>query len=260
MPINIQNRMRASTRGVPRWCARFATHVSAVAALLVLVAATPSQALERPTRKNIWDIEIGTHVRDLVDSEYQEYACGSNGGPPGALIDGWSDFAACAPGEDGFHEVYFRYDDELEYYAKAQNDSQLLRIYEGTQVVGFHSIVSALIDTGGRVAGVRIVTDPRVEYAERRKAWNMRRFIRARFDDEGWTCVDLPPVDGELPVGTRFIKQTCEKISETGLRIVLQAHLRRKAGQAPINPRTGARTFGEYESFTRVDLLLEPPS
>ena len=213
-------------------------------------------ALERPTRKNIWDIEIGSNVSELSDRDFQEYACGTNGGPPSTPIDGWLSYAKCAPDQNGLHEVYFRYDDELEYWARANRYPSVLRMFNGTQVLGYHAILSVLVEPGGRIAGLRIVTDPRQGEIERARAWTMRNFIRARFKRDDWKCVDLPREDRELPVGSRFIKEVCEKVLKGELRLVLRTHLRRKPGQAEFEPRNRKRTEGQFESFTRLDLLL----
>ncbi|MEA2958010.1 MAG: hypothetical protein QOJ58_3513, partial [Alphaproteobacteria bacterium] len=77
-------------------------------------------AQERPTRAEVWDLKLGSAAEALPDG-FAEYACGSNGGPPGAPLAGWRDFRRCRAESDGRYEVYFRYDDELEYWAKANN-------------------------------------------------------------------------------------------------------------------------------------------
>ena len=73
---------------------------------------------DRPVRREVWDIKLGTKVTDLPD-EYVDYACGTNGGPPSTPLTGWKDFRRCRARPSGLREVYFRYDDELEYWAKA---------------------------------------------------------------------------------------------------------------------------------------------
>src|SRR4051812_50080552 len=79
--------------------------------------AGPTNAQQRPTRGEVWDLKLGTAVDTLPD-EFTDYACGTNGGPPSVPLRGWSDFRRCRPQPDGLREVYFRYDDELEYWAK----------------------------------------------------------------------------------------------------------------------------------------------
>src|SRR5215470_1946276 len=95
-----------------------------------LVAMTPffgapemlfaQRADERPVRHEVWDIQLGAKVADLLD-DYVDYACGTNGGPPSTPLTAWKDYRRCRPDANGLREVYFRYDDELEYWAKANN-------------------------------------------------------------------------------------------------------------------------------------------
>ena len=68
----------------------------------------------RPTRLEVWDLQLGTPLDKLPD-EFIDYACGTNGGPPSAPLSGWRDVTRCRPELSGLREVYFRYDDELEY-------------------------------------------------------------------------------------------------------------------------------------------------
>jgi hypothetical protein len=51
-------------------------------------------------------------------------------------------------------EIYFRYDDELEYWAKANNLLEQMEQYAGTKTYGFPFTVSALIDDDGVLRGV----------------------------------------------------------------------------------------------------------
>jgi hypothetical protein len=75
---------------------------------------------DRPTRHEVWDIPLGAKIADIAD-DYIDYACGTNGGPPSTALTGFKDFRRCRPEASGLREVYFRYDDELEYWAKANN-------------------------------------------------------------------------------------------------------------------------------------------
>jgi hypothetical protein len=71
---------------------------------------------------SIWDLTLGDHAREMDFANYADFACGTNGGPPSTELEGWIDFAICPaePGS-GLHEIYFRYDDTLEYWALAGN-------------------------------------------------------------------------------------------------------------------------------------------
>ena len=117
-------------------------------------------AQDRPKRWSIWDIHIGEAVSEIPD-EFVNYACGTNGGPPAIPLDGFKGFAKCRPGPDGLHEVYFEYDDELEYRARALNLPAEIKMYAGTTAFEFPVVASVLFDDAGRVRGVRMVTDPR---------------------------------------------------------------------------------------------------
>src|ERR1700730_13335094 len=136
---------------------------------LLIAAATlagvPGTALaqgadERPTRREIWDIQLGAKVADLPD-DYTAHAWGTNACPPSTSLTGWKDYRRCRPDPSGLREVYFRYDDELEYWAKANNLTAQMEQYVGTKTYGFPINVSGLISEDGVLRGVRIVSDPR---------------------------------------------------------------------------------------------------
>src|SRR5215831_3153410 len=88
------------------------------ASLAVMLALATSAAMaapaERPVRLEIWDLKLGTPVEQLPDG-FVDYACGTNGGPPSLPVMGFRDFRRCRAEPGGLREVYFRYDDELEY-------------------------------------------------------------------------------------------------------------------------------------------------
>src|SRR4029079_19602582 len=50
---------------------------------------------------------------------------------------------------DGLHEVYFEYDDELEYIARARDADREITRWAGTTEVSFPVVVSALFDSAG---------------------------------------------------------------------------------------------------------------
>ncbi|HEX7206521.1 MAG TPA: hypothetical protein VF237_15310, partial [Xanthobacteraceae bacterium] len=172
--------------------------------------ASVALAQERPTRVEVWDLKLGSAVEALPDG-FAEYACGSNGGPPGVPLGSWREFRRCRAEPDGRHEVYFRYDDELEYWARANNFTTEVEQFSGTKVYGFPVVLSALFDAGGVLVGVRIVSDPRDPSRRREEAYALRNFITARFGRDGWDCIEHPPADGETPVIRTFVKQDCRK-------------------------------------------------
>jgi hypothetical protein len=228
-----------------------------LAAWLVMILFAPtalSQAQEPSKRFSIWDIHLGDAASAIPD-EYVNYACGTNGGPPSRKLPNFAAFKTCKPGADGLHEVYFEYDDELEYVARALDNESQIRKYAGTTVYEFPVVASLLIDDGGVVRGERAVTDPRQQLSRDRKTfWELGNFLRQRFGEDNWTCTDLPPDEGESQIGPMFLKNHCEKNVE-GMHIVLEQRLLQKKGQQFIDPVTGDKQAQAFESGTRFEML-----
>jgi hypothetical protein len=227
-----------------------------VAALGVLSGA-PSHAAgadERPTRHEIWDIKLGAKV-DALPDDFIDYACGTNGGPPGLPLSGWKDFRRCRAEPSGLREVYFRYDDELEYWAKANNLAPQMEQYVGTKTYGFPITVSALIDDKAEARGIRIVTDPRDPSGDRDEAYLLRNFLNSRFGRDGWQCQDLAAEEGETAVTGVFIKQRCEKQIDDATRAVLVTRHLRKPGQSQYDPHSGKETTNQFDSNVRFEVV-----
>ena len=231
----------------------FVWAIIAVAAL-VIVAAVSGRAEEISRRADIWSLKLGTSAAALPNNDFIDYACGSNGGPPQQPLSGWSDYGKCPLEKNGLHEVYFRYDDELEYWAKAHRARTRLAQYGGTKVLDFLVILSGLFDASGTLAGLRVVTDPRAGPQERKQAYTLSNFFKARYGSEGWACTDIPPTPGETPVGTLYINQRCTKLVKDDTRAFLQTRFLRMSGQAEFSG-SGKLTVGEFESSTRLELL-----
>jgi hypothetical protein len=227
--------------------------VVALAALMLLGAGI-ARADDAPRRADVWSLKLGTPASVLPNNDFIDYACGSNGGPPQEPLAGWSDYSKCKPEPNGLREVYFRYDDELEYWAKAHRARTLLAQYGGTKVLDFPVIVSGLFDAGGTLAGLRIVTDPQASPPERKQAYTLSNFFKARYGSDGWTCTDTPPAPGETPVGTLYINQRCTKLGKDDMRVVLETRFLRLPGQAEFSSG-GKLTVGQFESSTRLELL-----
>ena len=89
------------------------------AALALCCAGTAAQAQKPPPK--IWDLKLGIPVSALPLSDYVDPACGTNGGPPARVLRSFADFAQCAVERTtGLREVWFRYDDEMEYIGRAR--------------------------------------------------------------------------------------------------------------------------------------------
>jgi hypothetical protein len=236
----------------------------ACAAALLLLWTGPADRLaaqERPKRFTLWDINLGDSAT-AIPNEYVNYACGTNGGPPSIPLPDFAAFRKCKPDSMGLHEVYFEYDDELEYQARALDIKPEVRMYAGTTVFEFPIVASILFDDDGKVRGERAVTDPRQQVSRKREEfWELGTFLRQRFGDAAWKCVDLPPAEGENPVGVEFIKSNCEK-TIGGARLIVEQRFLQKKGQEAIDPVTGKPNLQAFESSTRFeeyDASLPPP-
>lgn len=229
-------------------------------AILIGASGTPFAQIagERPVRHEVWDIPLGASIASLPD-DYVDYACGTNGGPPSTPLTGWKDYRRCRPDANGLREVYFRYDDELEYWAKANNLTAQMEQYVGTKAYGFPITVSALVGDDGQgagvVRGIRIVSDPRDPTGDRDEAYLLRNFVNARFGREGWQCTDIAAEPGETAVTGIFIKQHCEKDIEGGLHGLLVTRHLRKPGQSQYDPHSGRETMNQFESNVRFELV-----
>ena len=236
--------------------ASFRSSVRAIIAVTaVVVLCTGAAGAENaPERADVWSLKLGTLASELPDDAFVDYACGSNGGPAQQPLAGWSEYEKCRLEPSGLREVYFRYDDELEYRAKAHRAQTMIAQYSGTKVLDFPAIVSVLFDPAGTLAGLRIVTDPQASAQERKKAYTLSNFFKARYGGDGWDCADTPPAPGENPVGTLYINRRCTKLVKGDMRAVLETRFLRNPGQAEFSG-SGKLTVGQFESSTRLELL-----
>jgi hypothetical protein len=241
-----------------------------VFSLCVAAAAGQPQELRRAT---VWDLKLGQPVAAQPSpDEFRGFACGSNGGPPRAPLSGWSDFNRCRAEPDGLHEVYFEYDDEYEYIARAKDLGREVARWAGTTEARFPVITSALFSDDGILKGLRIVTDSRpdrrddtadADLRKRDQAYLLGGIMASRFGiDAARDCTSLPAGQGESGVGDLFIKRTCERSdAAAGRRIVLRVNFFRKPGQSAVNPQMPTQlTSGEFESSARLEVYqLETP-
>jgi hypothetical protein len=231
-------------------------HLSAMlVALAALFLATTAYAQPQRDPGEIHGLKLGLKADEMSTDTFGDLACGSNGGPPRQAIDDWSDFRKCRSEPSGLHEVNARFDDQQEYVGRAIDDPMYAQGRLGTRVAGHPVILSVLFDKEGILRGIRMVSDPRGSIMERRMAHMLRLAIINRYDPDGWNCTDLPPAAGETAVGGGvFIKQRCEK--RTAERdLFVEARFLRKPGQSDINPTTGETTTGQFESWTRFELM-----
>ena len=223
---------------------------------LLLGGPLAAAAQERPTRAEVWDLKLGLAAETLPDG-FAEYACGSNGGPPGVPLAGWRDFRRCRAEPSGLHEVYFRYDDELEYWAKANNFTTEIEQFSGTKVYEFPVVLSALFDARGVLAGLRIVSDPRDTTRRREDAHALRNFITARFGRDGWACTDHParPTARRRCCAPSSSRTAASRSTASEMPTLLTRFLRKK-GQSRVSTRAPDReTEGQFESTVRFELM-----
>jgi hypothetical protein len=218
-------------------------------------------------RMTVWDLKVGTKVADMPPwIEFRGYACGSNGGPPLFQLKGWQDYMRCRPDERGLYEVYFEYDDEEEYIARALEDIRIGRV-AGTSDNSYPLMLSALFDEAGVLKVLRLITDPRQDFRNdnfyatlkpRDQHHLFGPFLSARFNMNLATdCTKLPLGPGENPVGDTYTKLDCTRVDTAkGVRYVLQTRYFRKPGQLDRDPITGRLTEGQYEASTRAEIQL----
>ena len=232
---------------------------------LGLVVSTPSSAQDGADileaaglyAPSVWDLELGAHATEMPTNEFIDFACGTGGGPPSLPLSGWTEFAQCPAEATGFHEVYFQYDDEPEYWAQALRIPTKILLYRYTSAYAIPVIVSALFDDDGFMAGFRMVTDSRVEVELRQKGSDLAGFLMGRYAGAEWVCEDLPRLDGEREFLSDFFKTRCVQHNEAaGLDLVVERHHLRKAGQFAINPADGTPTTGQFESLSSLEVFL----
>ena len=208
-------------------------------------------------RPDIWDMELGGDVSQIPRLLFQDYACGTNGGPAARPLFSFADFDRCEPEGSGLHEVQFRYDDEQEFIARAFEAEGWIERLEGTRPFGAPSIISALIDDNGILQGLRIVTDDRVTDEQRSAAYTYRFQYKNRYGLDGWQCTEMPPDEDRTPVGDRFVDERCTKQLE-GLNLSVEASYYRRPGQATIDPVTRRVTEGQFISKARLEVYQAP--
>ena len=233
---------------------------AAGALLLAAPAAAQDEAAEQAAglfASSAWDLELGAHAYELSMDDYIDYACGTNGGPPSLPLSGWADWSLCQPeAGTGFYEIYFQYDDETEYWARAHDLEVQIRTYEYTSAYQIPVIASALFDDRGFLIGIRLITDNRVPVELREKGVALANFLRARYGT-GWTCEDLPRLEGEIEFQGSFEKRRCNKVvADAPYHVMIVTHSYRKPGQFAINPGNNRATEGQFVSSTLYELTL----
>src|SRR5215470_5323985 len=171
--------------------ARVQSVLFGAAAMLLMTAATATAQAPK-----IWDVTFGTPVAALPLDQFVDTACGTNGGPPARVLKSFTEFAQCIRERtSGLYEVWFRYDDEMEYIARARRSDIMIRQYQANSLAGQPIITSLLIDGMGRVEGYRIVNDPRASGSTRIDAYGLSDLFKGMAPG-GLMCTDLPAAEG----------------------------------------------------------------
>jgi hypothetical protein len=225
-----------------------------VAKGLALMLACAGAAMGQQRLPQIWDVPLGSSVSELPEEAFVDPACGTNGGPPGLPIGSFEQFGRCRVESSGLREIWFRYDDELEYIARAARDPDAAARNNAMVVLGQPVILSLLVDGTGLVQGYRIITDPHAEEEVRANAYLIAAAFKYRFGADGWACTDARPGEGETPITGVFLRQQCRKVSE-GQQITVESRRYYKAGQALLDPNTGRQTVNQFESSARLQLV-----
>lgn len=226
-----------------------------LAALAALIFTTPALAQDIPPK--IWDVPFGTPVTAL-GVDFVEPACGTNGGPPSIELKSFADFAACPTEADGLREVWFRYDDTLEYLAHAVRDRVQIIKLSFTKIGMQPAILSFLVDDTGAIRGYRVHTDPAADPKVRYDHHLASAMMRAVLGPEGWVCTDLPRAEGEGEIEEQFVKQRCT-LSRDDLSAVNETRFYLKPGQAVVDPATGKPMLNAFESSALISVTQATP-
>ncbi len=154
------------------------------------------------------------------------------------------------------YEVWFRYDDEMEYVARARRSDIMIRQYQANSMAGQPIITSLLIDDAGLVQGYRIVNDPRVEANTRLAAFGLADLFKG-VAGLGLNCNNLPLAEGERPIDDWYAKEVCEK-SADGRTYRIESRRYYKAGQYAVDPNENRLTENQFESSARIEVYKSP--
>jgi hypothetical protein len=206
----------------------------------------------------IWDVEFGKPITQIPLSAVALIACGTNGGPPSVPLKDFTEFSKCKAEASGLHEVYFTYDDEQDYIARALEEEY--RFAQGGTSIYAHPVVfTVLVDDKGIARGIRIVTDESASERDRRVAVRLSDNLKARYSPWSPVCEDIPATDGQLPVGSIFIHQICTGESLDGDAVMrLEATYFRKKGQTSISLETQKVQKNYFQSATRLEVVQLP--
>jgi hypothetical protein len=226
--------------------------VLAIGTAFAMALAAGSAEAQAPAPK-IWDIKLGIPISALPLNDFVDTACGTNGGPPALVLKSFYDFAQCkVEPRTGLHEVWFRYDDEMEYVARARRSDIMVRQYQANALAGQPIVTSLLIDDAGIVQGYRVVNDPRADARSRIGAFGLADIFKG-MSSTPLECVDLPPAEGERPIEDLLVKESCESRSD-GFVTRVEARRYYKPGQFAVDPNDSRLNENQFESSARIEV------
>lgn len=225
---------------------------------VLLVLALGVELAQAQSRTRVWNVEFGTLVAALPHEKWVDPSCGTNGGPPSMYLESFADFARCpVEAATGLREVWFIYDDVLEYIARAQRDEAVIWRFMANRFDRQQIITSLLIDDAGRVQGYRVITDPRTPPEFRIEAYMLAPMFMGIVGSTSWACDDLSPDERETPIEGLFVKQACEKITDDLVARVEARHMY-KPGQDVREGvgvrRSLAQAESQFESSARLEV------
>jgi hypothetical protein len=164
-------------------------------------------------------------------------------------LAGWGDFRRCRAEPGGLYEVYFRYDDELEYWARPTISARKRTVFRH-QDLGFPVVLSALFDAGGCS---RACASSAIRATLRNRGRTLTRCATSSPPASAATVghADHPPVEGETPFA--HFHQTGLPQSDRRRR-GCPSYAISKRGQSQLDPRTDRETAGQFESLVRFEL------
>jgi hypothetical protein len=217
------------------------------------MALAAGSAPARAQAPKIWDIKLGIPISALPLNDFVDTACGTNGGPPALVLKSFYEFAQCkVEPRSGLHEVWFRYDDEMEYVARARRSDIMVRQYQANALAGQPIVTSLLIDDAGIVQGYRVVNDPRADARSRIGAFGLADIFKG-MSATPLECVDLPPAEGERPIEDLLVKESCESRSD-GFVTRVEARRYYKPGQFAVDPNDSRLNENQFESSARIEV------
>ncbi len=199
----------------------FAAASLAALAWVFLLVAPACLAAENTDESDLREFRIGMTLADLPRTGYRDFVCVAD--PEHKLAD-WSGYLACPADAGGRREIGFRYD------PGANPNPRYNLPDDGTKVAGHPVRLSLLLSAAGEVVGLRITTDPDAALYLHKKAFLLADQMMARYGREGWHCVKAAPGGDAEPLGGVFMREHCEKTTETR-HLVLDRALYRRPGE-----------------------------